>query len=328
MDKRALPLVSILIPTYNQPQFIEAAINSALEQDYQNLEIIVSDDCSDAKLTTIINQYIVNPKVKYFRNNKNIGRVANYKKCLYDYASGDWALCLDGDDYLTDINYVSYCIDIIKKYEGGAINIVFIQAGDQLIDELKNINRIRLPKIKDPLACLNGKDYVLNFHVYNHFSHLATLYDRKKAIASGFYMYDILSTDIESLLKLSLEGEIILLRKVVGVWRHHGSNVSASNNINLFIDNLNWIDRCAKYAQKKYPELRREFEKWSKKTFANSIISIVDIIRQLPYKGKFPFKKNKKLLKHLLLKRPSIFFNPRFLAHLFIKWGEVKKTKI
>ena len=41
----ALPRVSIMIPTYNQEGYIAQAIESAMGQDYSNLEIVVCDDC-------------------------------------------------------------------------------------------------------------------------------------------------------------------------------------------------------------------------------------------------------------------------------------------
>ena len=40
------PLVSVVIPTYNRPSYLKAALKSAVEQTYQNIEIIVSDNCS------------------------------------------------------------------------------------------------------------------------------------------------------------------------------------------------------------------------------------------------------------------------------------------
>jgi glycosyltransferase involved in cell wall biosynthesis len=40
------PLVSVIIPTYNRPEYLKQAITSAVAQIYQNIEIIVSDNCS------------------------------------------------------------------------------------------------------------------------------------------------------------------------------------------------------------------------------------------------------------------------------------------
>ncbi|MBD1212120.1 MAG: glycosyltransferase, partial [Dolichospermum circinale Clear-D4] len=40
------PLVSVIIPTYNRPEYLKQAINSAVQQTYENIEIIVCDNCS------------------------------------------------------------------------------------------------------------------------------------------------------------------------------------------------------------------------------------------------------------------------------------------
>ena len=106
--------VTIMIPTYNQASFIKKSVNSALSQSYPNLEILVGDDASTDSTVSIIKK-INDPRIKYIKNSKNLGRVNNYKNLLYEHASGDYILNLDGDDYYTDKNFVSDAISIIKK---------------------------------------------------------------------------------------------------------------------------------------------------------------------------------------------------------------------
>jgi len=105
--------VSIQIPTYNQQQYISQAIDSVLMQDYPDLEVIVADDCSTDETEAIVRKY-KDIRVKYFKNEKNIGRVANYRKSLYDYCTGDWVVNLDGDDYFTSPTFISRGMNVIK----------------------------------------------------------------------------------------------------------------------------------------------------------------------------------------------------------------------
>ena len=51
------PLVSILIPTYNRPDYFELALQSALKQTYQNIEIIIADGSTDMKTEEGIKAY-------------------------------------------------------------------------------------------------------------------------------------------------------------------------------------------------------------------------------------------------------------------------------
>src|SRR5574340_595951 len=72
------PLVSIMIPTYGQEEVILKAVDSALAQDYPNLEIIVADDASPDCTSQLVATR-KDPRLHYHRNPTNIGRVANYR---------------------------------------------------------------------------------------------------------------------------------------------------------------------------------------------------------------------------------------------------------
>src|SRR5665213_3428416 len=102
------PKISITIPTYNQDKFIAKAVESALKQDYLNLEIIISDDCSSDKTEAVIERYCGDNRLKYFKNARNLGRVPNYKKTLYERVTGEWVLNVDGDDYIYEKDAISY----------------------------------------------------------------------------------------------------------------------------------------------------------------------------------------------------------------------------
>ena len=81
---RSNPRVSILIPTFNQEQFIDSCVASALDQTYDNLEVIVSDDASSDSTAQIARRFLTDPRVRWERNPINIGRVDNYRRLLYE----------------------------------------------------------------------------------------------------------------------------------------------------------------------------------------------------------------------------------------------------
>ncbi len=105
------PLVTIMIPTYKQGRYLHRAIEGALAQDYNNLEVIVSDDCSPDHTPRVVEKYKNDPRFSYFRNDTDLGRVRNYKRLLESYASGDWVIMCDGDDFYEDPQLInSYSI--------------------------------------------------------------------------------------------------------------------------------------------------------------------------------------------------------------------------
>ncbi|OBQ33110.1 MAG: glycosyl transferase, partial [Anabaena sp. CRKS33] len=55
--KSSEPLVSVIIPTYNRPEYLKQAISSAVQQIYQNIEIIVCDNCSSENPASLIESF-------------------------------------------------------------------------------------------------------------------------------------------------------------------------------------------------------------------------------------------------------------------------------
>jgi len=94
-----IPLVSVFIPTYNQQEYIAASIQSALDQDYENLEIVVGDDCSKDNTWQIVQEFQRRypGKVKGFRNQKNLGITGNCNEVL-KRCTGEFICFSAGDD--------------------------------------------------------------------------------------------------------------------------------------------------------------------------------------------------------------------------------------
>jgi glycosyltransferase involved in cell wall biosynthesis len=98
------PLVSIIIPCYNREAYISDAINSCLNQTYQNIEIIVVDDGSTDSSVEILKSY--GDKISLItQSNQGVSTARN--KGL-NSASGEYIVMLDSDDWLSH--------DIIQKH--------------------------------------------------------------------------------------------------------------------------------------------------------------------------------------------------------------------
>jgi len=90
------PLVSIVIPTYNRPGLVVRAVESALNQTYENIEIIVVDDGSELNLASFEERY---PTVRFLKNDTNRGACFSRNRGL-KIANGEYINFLDDDDEL------------------------------------------------------------------------------------------------------------------------------------------------------------------------------------------------------------------------------------
>ena len=97
MDELRKDFVSVVIPAYNCTPYITQAIDSALGQQVP-LEVIVVDDCSTDDLPGLITRYREDSRVRYVRNEKNLG-VAKTRNRGVSLARGEYVAFLDADDY-------------------------------------------------------------------------------------------------------------------------------------------------------------------------------------------------------------------------------------
>lgn len=95
------PKVSVTIITYNQQEFIAEAIESAVRQDYENLEVVVADDCSTDGTPQIIRQFVEKypGRVKGICGDKNVGVTGNSNRAL-NACDGEFIAFQGGDDVL------------------------------------------------------------------------------------------------------------------------------------------------------------------------------------------------------------------------------------
>jgi glycosyltransferase involved in cell wall biosynthesis len=94
------PKVSVLIPTYNYARFLPEAIESILGQDFQDFELLISDDCSTDNSAEVIARYAgKDSRIRFQIHSKNLGMVQNWNYCL-SQARGEYIKFIFGDDKL------------------------------------------------------------------------------------------------------------------------------------------------------------------------------------------------------------------------------------
>lgn len=116
--------VSILIPAFNRKQFIGECIQSALDQTYTDLEVVVVDNASDDGTWEICQRFAArDQRVRVFRNDTNIGPVRNWKRCAKE-ATGEFSKILFSDDTLEP----DCLAEMVPKLEDPDIALVYCAA--------------------------------------------------------------------------------------------------------------------------------------------------------------------------------------------------------
>ena len=122
---------SILIPSFKKT-FLNCAIQSVCTQTYQDWELIIVDDYSPEDLYQIVEPYLKDHRIRYYRNEKNCGAinvVDNWNICL-SYCKGDYVICMGDDDCLLPCCLTEY-VALIEKYPD--LNVY--HARTEIIDE-------------------------------------------------------------------------------------------------------------------------------------------------------------------------------------------------
>lgn len=107
--KASNPLVSFVIPCFNDFQFVEQSVNSALQQTYRNIEVIVVDDGSNAKTKAVLKT--IKPKITRLITQENKGQ-STARNIGVANAKGDYIVVLDSDDYF-EPTFCEKAIEII-----------------------------------------------------------------------------------------------------------------------------------------------------------------------------------------------------------------------
>ncbi|MEM1252510.1 MAG: glycosyltransferase family 2 protein [Cyanobacteria bacterium P01_H01_bin.21] len=127
------PLISVIIPTYNRPDYLREAIASVINQTYTNLEIIVSDDCSTQNPKGLIESFH-DPRLRLRRNSKNLGVGLN---STYGFigSKGKYVASLNDDDKW-DPHFLERLVQPLEQNS----DLVLAFCDYYVIDDISSIN--------------------------------------------------------------------------------------------------------------------------------------------------------------------------------------------
>ncbi|MCB0153397.1 MAG: glycosyltransferase [Anaerolineae bacterium] len=167
-----VPLVSVFIPAYNAAPFLAKAIDTVLNQTYQNFELIVIDDGSTDHTAEVLRNYEAHPKVTIHRHPRNRGMAATWNEGL-TLCRGDFIAKLDADDFY-EAGYLQAVVEFFQKHRGlglvfSGLNLIYPDGRTE--PEMAFLNSwvrghraflaslLRLCSIRSPTVCVRRSCY-------------------------------------------------------------------------------------------------------------------------------------------------------------------------
>lgn len=231
-------LLSIVITTYNRSDMLLRAINSVLQQSFIDYEVVIMDNHSTDDTYQKVSSIIDN-RIRYYRNDRNIGGYAN-KKIGLSKSNSKYIVFLDDDDYYTNFNFFSNAVDALEKNE-----IVSIYSGsNNICDLVTNMNSEFILKYEGEL---NNVDFINGYceKYLKPYSTFTSIFRKKSLLDSGIMELDGIDDSVIFLHALC-EGNAILTKEICGTYTIHSSSMSVLLNHEFVQINLEGIDRINK----------------------------------------------------------------------------------
>lgn len=224
------PLVTIGIPTFNRAdKFLRDAIDSACQQTYPTIEIIIADNCSSDNTSDLV-KGIDDARITYYRHEKNIGPENNFN-FLLEKSTGDYFLLFHDDDRI-DADYVETCMES-AEYK---THFGLIRTGIRIIDENGLVvhekeNHCQGDRFEDKMMAWfknTSPWYLCN-----------TLFNAKKLKEiGGFRSKRKLLQDGVAVTKISADCPTLDVSSVKASFRKHGGEITFSVRVTDWVDDF------------------------------------------------------------------------------------------
>ena len=225
------PLVSVVIASYNYGDLIEKRIDSFLNQTYENIEIIVLDDCSTDDSRDVIEKFRSDNRIRIIYNNENLGWIKNSNLGM-SMSKGEYVLFGNCDDVASG--------DLIENLvrpliEDKLIGVSFCES--ELIDFFGNqIGSDRDSRDRKFTHSTQSNCRIERMEMASFLSHscvipnLSAALFRREALAliEGFSTRYSICSDWNLFIELSLNWDFFYIRKPLNKFRQHKGNVRSS----------------------------------------------------------------------------------------------------
>lgn len=217
------PPVSICIPTYNYRHYLSDALDSALAQEFADIEIVVVDNCSDDGTPELVEAYCRrDSRVIFHRNPRNIGMTANFNRSM-ELARGKYVKFLCADDTL-EKNCVSKMVDVLEAHP----DVALVGCRRSIFDSDKRT--IGAMGYAQKTFSSSGREVIRECYFKgNLIGEPTAVLFRKADVIAGFDENYHQALDMELWLRLLENGRFFYIDEVLCGVREHDSRGTANN---------------------------------------------------------------------------------------------------
>ncbi|HMH54126.1 MAG TPA: glycosyltransferase [Candidatus Acidoferrum sp.] len=215
------PRVSIGLPVYNGAKYLHGSLASLLKQDFEDFELIISDNASTDDTEEICRSYAATDRrIRYQRNRLNVGSARNYRQ-VFESARGEFFKWCSHDDVCRPA-FVRRCLDV---FDAEPSSVVLVYPLCDLIDEAGTV----IGRARGSVETRQRRPHRRLAHVLRNFSYAYPIWGvirteclRKSGLTGSVWYWD------EVLLaELALYGQIIEIPEVLSEQRCHQENALA-----------------------------------------------------------------------------------------------------
>ena len=278
--------VTVFLVTYNQENFVKEAAESILNQDYKNLDIVISDDCSTDNtydiLKELVGQYKGKHNVYLRKNEKNMGVVEHINLIINKFLKTEYYIPCSGDD----IQYPNRVKEVMNYFKLNQ-DVYAVCSNAVIIDEAGKEHGIFLKKFP-----LTKRDFFEVMKKGSNFFGAGAAY--RKDIFDNFGIMNSNARNEDQILpyRASLLGKVGYINKPLLKYRVHDNNLSY------------WI--------KKKGSVYKEFISLEIKDYENQIINLKNLLEDIKKIG------NTKAFKYVDNNIELLEFNVNLLKRSFL----------
>jgi glycosyltransferase involved in cell wall biosynthesis len=246
-SKSDLPLISVVLCTYNGERFLQKQLRSIEEQTYPNLEVIISDDASADGTKVILSKYEKCAGFKVFYQAENLGYIKNFAFAL-NKANGAFIALCDQDDV-----WLPHKIETLFQYFG---NEWLVYSDSLLVNENGESLGKKLSSIRNMYSGRETKGFFLFNVVWGH-----ALMMRRELLSAALPIPEDIPHDIWLAYKAATITGIKYCDQVLTHYRQHQNTYTQtllpkyvqtrtlSKRFEYYLKQLYWIGVLKKHAQ-------------------------------------------------------------------------------